>query len=411
MKKILSLIGVAVLVLSAFSCKKSSYEIPDRYKEVESLAIKGSAAVEFTAEGGDYFLSVVDNSEDLTVKTSSDWLNVTASGQEVTFSCGDNLTLLSRYATVTISTPSKSCTVQVKQFGVSKAYLWDEEYAFEGNGGSVALKYLETPYTIKLKVEGQEWISASVANNTLTITVAKNDTGAERTGQVTWQADTDIRTIVIAQAKGNGGGGSGKVIYSEDFENEDTLEDWRFIDLDQDSYNWMYSGQLSAHSGVGLLFSQSYINDLGPLEPDNWAFTPEISFTSNNYLSFWVTAQDQTYPDEHYAVYVTDALPQSQADLDAMTKLHEATYPNGDPAQEETLGGDKPHVWQRFVIQIPESFAGKTGYVVFRHFDCTDCYYLNLDDVMVTEGVPSATSTAVAPASINRTVSVDLERK
>ena len=149
-----------------------------------------------------------------------------------------------------MSTPGKSCSVQVKQFGVSKAYLWDEEYAFEGNGGSVALKYLETPYTIKLKVEGQEWISASVANNTLTITVAKNETAEERAGQVTWQAGTDIRTIAIAQAKGNGGGGGGggttpgAVIYSEDFENEDTLEDWRFIDLDQDSYNWMYSSQL-----------------------------------------------------------------------------------------------------------------------------------------------------------------------
>jgi len=418
MKKILSLIGVAVLVLSAFSCKKSSYEIPDRYKEVESLAIKGSAAVEFTAVGGDYFLSVVDNSEDLTVKTSSDWLNVTASGQEVKLSCGDNQTLLSRYATVTISTPSKSCTVQVKQFGVSKAYLWDEEYAFEGDGGSVALKYLETPYTIKLKVEGQEWISASVANNTLTITVAKNETAEERAGQVTWQAGTDIRTIAIAQAKGNGSGGGtnppvSSVIFSEDFEDADNLNGWLFADLDQDEHGWYYGSELASHSGMGILFSESYDNETKkPLTPDNWVVTPLMSLGTNNYVSFWVAGQDPDWAKEHYGVYVSLTLPETYGDLENFEELFAATNPIDDPYESETkqyqgANGVKNILWQRIAVKIPATYDNKSVCIGIRHFDCTDMFILNLDDVMVTQGLPEKTASSSVSTS---TVKIDGNR-
>ena len=164
-----------------------------------------------------------------------------------------------------------------------------------------------------------------------------------------------------------------------------------------------------------MMFSQSYINDVGPLTPDNWAFTPAIQFTDNNYLSFWVTAQDQSYPDEHYAVYIAGSLPQSQSDLDAMTKLHEATYPGGNPAKEETITRNgKDYVWQQFVVKIPDAYAGKSGYIVFRHFDCTDCYYLNLDDVMVTVGAPSTSAvstTSVASAKTFGIIPADFFRK
>lgn len=421
MKKIITLISVAAVLLFAFSCKKASYEIPDKYKAAESLAVKGSASVEFDAVGGSYTVSVKGNDAALEVSVNSDWLSAEASGQDVKLSCPGTMSLLIRYATVTIKSQGKERRLQVKQYGVSNDYLWEESYEFPAAGGDLALKFIPTSLSIKLKVEGSEWIKASVTENTLNVTVAKNETAEERSGKVIWQAGEQTQEFAIVQAKGNGGGGGGTnppvggVVFSEDFENEDNLDEWRFIDLDGDTYNWMYSSQLTSHSGIGMMFSQSYINDIGPLEPDNWAFTPAIQFTDNNYLSFWVTAQDQSYPDEHYAVYIAGSLPQSQSDLDAMTKLHEATYPGGNPAKEETITRNgKDYVWQQFVVKIPDAFAGKSGYIVFRHFDCTDCYYLNLDDVMVTVGAPStsvASTTSAASANTFGIIPADFFRK
>ena len=301
-------------------------------------------------------------------------------------------------------------SITVVQFGYSTKYTWEEEYEFPAAGGSLSLLYEKTDATVRVKVEA-DWISAIPADGVLAITVEENATAEEREGVISWTAGDDKRSLTIKQAKGSGSGGGdtpgGNVLFSEDFENEDNLEGWRFIDLDDDGYNWMVSTQLSSHSGIGMLFSQSYINDIGALEPDNWAFTPAINFTSGSYLSFWVTAQDQSYANEHYAVYITDALPQSQADLAAMTQLHEATYPGGNPAQEETID---EHVWQQFVIAIPASFANKTGYIAFRHFDCTDMYYFNLDDVLVTKGQPSASSAHFAPAAVSENPSSDFKR-
>ncbi len=216
MKKVFTIISVAALLLLAFSCKKNGYEIPEKYKVAEELSVKGSAHVEFGAAGGSQSLSVLHNSEAVTVKADAEWVNVSASDQNVIISCDENFALTYRYAQVTISSSGKSCSIQVKQNGVTNEYLWEESYAFAAAGGEVALKYLPTTLSIKLKVEGSEWITAAATDNTLKILAAKNETGEARTGKVTWQAGEDIREIVITQAKGNGGGGDepGEVTYA-----------------------------------------------------------------------------------------------------------------------------------------------------------------------------------------------------
>jgi hypothetical protein len=216
MKKVFTIISVAALLLLAFSCKKNGYEIPEKYKVAEELSVKGSAHVEFGAAGGSQSLSVLHNSEAVTVKADAEWVNVSASDQNVIISCDENFALTYRYAQVTISSSGKSCSIQVKQNGVTNEYLWEESYSFAAAGGEVALKYLPTTLSIKLKVEGSEWITAAATDNTLKILAAKNETGEARTGKVTWQAGEDIREIVITQAKGNGGGGDepGEVTYA-----------------------------------------------------------------------------------------------------------------------------------------------------------------------------------------------------
>jgi hypothetical protein len=172
-------------------------------------------------------------------------------------------------------------------------------------------------------------------------------------------------------------------LYYEDFEG-DNSSSWTFIDADGDGNLWSRESTLHTYSGGYALTSASYdTRTYNILYPDNWAFTPPVTLTSNNYLSFWVRAQDTNYPKEHYAVYITDNAPTAANLGDCTVLLAEQEYPNGNYV---ALAGDG--YYQRYVIQIPSSFDGKTVYIGFRHFNCSDQFQLTLDDVAVAQGNP-----------------------
>ena len=180
-------------------------------------------------------------------------------------------------------------------------------------------------------------------------------------------------------------------IFKEDFESE--ISGWTFIDSDGDGYGWSRMAGLKTYSGSYALASQSYDNTAGALTPDNWAFTPAVTLTSNNYVSFWVRAQDPSWGSEHYAVYITDQTPSEKGLSTCTVLLSEQVYPNGDPVEVDADG-----YYQRYVIKIPSKFDGKDVYVGFRHFNCTDMFILNIDDVAVSEGSPVTSGSKAAPA-------------
>ena len=174
------------------------------------------------------------------------------------------------------------------------------------------------------------------------------------------------------------------VPYLEDFEDDD--DDWTIFDADGDGYEWCSTQEtlnVSGRNSDDALGSASYINNLGELTPDNWAFTPPIKLTSNNYLSFWVTAMDQDWAFEHYAVYITEEIP-ALASLKYYEPLTpEYCFPGGDFVEFDESG------FEHIVVKIPEEYEGKTVYIGFRHFNCTNMYWLMIDDVAITEGPPS----------------------
>ena len=194
-------------------------------------------------------------------------------------------------------------------------------------------------------------------------------------------------------------------VYSNDFEGTDPLAGWTLIDADGDGYNWkLASSQMGTgygHNGSSdLLFSQSYDNSAGALHPDNWAFTPAIDLGSGSYyISCWMCAQDASYPQEHYAIYVTDQAPGTDGWKEHCEKLTEGTMTASVRAGviPRTQGA-----WYNKTLVIPASFQGKKVYVGFRHFNCTDFFYLNLDDIEVIEGTP--TSAAAATLSVRSVV-------
>ena len=158
---------------------------------------------------------------------------------------------------------------------------------------------------------------------------------------------------------------------------EDGMGDWTSIDADGDGEGWYLNDPLAEgyDPGDGLcLFgtrsatSASY--DAGVLYPDNWLVSPQVVLDGQ--LSFWAAGQDPDWAEEVFAVYVTTGDPN---DLDGYVKISEDITATS-PIREYTFD--------------LSNFAGQEGYVAFRHYNVSDMYRLNIDNVGIgTQSAPA----------------------
>ena len=173
--------------------------------------------------------------------------------------------------------------------------------------------------------------------------------------------------------------GNEEVILSESFDNGVLSDGWSTIDNDGDGYAWdagqSYNiGGWTNHTGAGCVSSASYRSDVGALSPDNWLITPALNIPTEGVTTFswWATAQDPSYPAEHYVVYVS-AGANTISDF-LSTPVYEVTL---------TTGRD----YQQHSIDL-SAYAGQSVYVAFRHNDCSDMFWLNIDDVTLENNTP-----------------------
>ena len=124
---------------------------------------------------------------------------------------------------------------------------------------------------------------------------------------------------------------------------------------------------MKTHSGTGVAASVSYDNKSGKaLTPDNWLISPEV--TLDGTLSFWAVSQENTpvYVPEHFAVYATTGDPTNTANF------------------TEVIGETVVTAEMTEYTADLSIFEGQKGYLAFRHFNCTDLFQLNLDDISIT---------------------------
>ena len=168
-------------------------------------------------------------------------------------------------------------------------------------------------------------------------------------------------------------------LLNENFENGAIPADWTTLDSDGDGYVWSHSSSsdisasLGHNESNGFMTSASYINNVGVLTPDNWLITPAITLSYNATLSFWVCAQDVRYPAEHYGVYVTTS--NNYTSPENYILLFEETIDSDGGAKTQSA-------WKQKTISL-QGYVGQTVHIAFRHFNCSDWYYLNLDDVTI----------------------------
>lgn len=182
-----------------------------------------------------------------------------------------------------------------------------------------------------------------------------------------------------------------QTLLSEDFESGIPTT-WTNTDSDGDGYTWLPSVDetgISGHNGTsGCAYSQSYNSTAGALTPDNWLITPAVTLTANSDLTFWICAQDASWAAEHYGVYIST----TGTSTSSFTLLMEETI--------DANGGAKVQgTWKQKTISLA-NYTGQTVYIAFRHFNCTDMFYINLDDVEIT-AQPTDPTISVAPAAIN----------
>lgn len=156
------------------------------------------------------------------------------------------------------------------------------------------------------------------------------------------------------------------------------LTAWTQIDADGDGNIWKIREDITVGHNTpddGFVISESYINDVGALTPDNWLVSQKVDLTgvTDPYVGFrfYVAAQDANWPDEVFGVYVSEAGNTDTADF---VEVYSAKMSASGPIVRDTTA------WYEVEVDL-SAYIGKEIYVAFRHFDCTDCFYLNIDDV------------------------------
>lgn len=167
------------------------------------------------------------------------------------------------------------------------------------------------------------------------------------------------------------------ITYTYDFEGEPVLADWTTIDADGDGHDWFNGRLLGTEMGHnetdGWACSESY-KFPDALTPDNYLVSRQFLASADASISFWACSHDELYPEEHFGVAVSTSGNTNPADF---TTIAEWTIPNNwNKGQSE---------WTEYRADLSQ-YDGQMIYIAIRHFDCTDRYKLDVDDVTIIAG-------------------------
>lgn len=162
----------------------------------------------------------------------------------------------------------------------------------------------------------------------------------------------------------------GEKLFGWSFESESEVSEWTILDSDNDGKTWGWTGNFAdpgswkAQDGLYCMYSASYDNSQGQLYPDNWLISPDFTVPSDverAVLSFWYIGQDASYCADTVTVYISG---------------------DGGNTWEETItvvGGKEQ---QRATVDLSD-YIGASVKVAFRHYNCTNFYAINIDNVEI----------------------------
>ncbi len=154
-------------------------------------------------------------------------------------------------------------------------------------------------------------------------------------------------------------------------QNIDLTGGWTTIDADGDGNAWyhLYGASFTNHSGLGHVTSASYQSTA--LFPDNWLVSPKVTLTGD--LSFWAAGQDASWAGEIFAVYVAAGETADPTNTASFVKISDDITATG--------------VMTQYTFDL-SAYEGTEGYVAIRHYNISDMFRLNIDDIAIGEVIP-----------------------
>ena len=177
--------------------------------------------------------------------------------------------------------------------------------------------------------------------------------------------------------------------FTVDFNDGIFPEGWTTIDADGDGYNWVldtecesaygYNQSNAGFNGSHMILSGSYHKTAGALHPDNYLVSPKVTLRSGSTFSFYAGAQDYQYPAEHFGVCVSDnGTDWTMVQEWTMTaKGASGNKGNGRDGNTRDIGN-----WYQYTVDL-SAYAGEK-YIAIRHFNCSDEFFLEVDDILLT---------------------------
>ncbi|MBO4525411.1 MAG: choice-of-anchor J domain-containing protein, partial [Bacteroidales bacterium] len=177
--------------------------------------------------------------------------------------------------------------------------------------------------------------------------------------------------------------------FSENFDNSQMPAGWTIIDGGSPTgYGWQIGSTKLGSTGNGhngsndLILSQSYDNNYGIVYPDNWFISPAVTLANGSTFSFWACGQDSGYAAEHCGVFVST----TGTNPSDFTMVNEWTLSAKAAGEKAAIRGDRAQgTWRQYTVDL-SAYAGAGRYVAIRHFNCSDMFYLDVDDVELTNG-------------------------
>ena len=163
-------------------------------------------------------------------------------------------------------------------------------------------------------------------------------------------------------------------IYSTSFEGG-LPDGWTMFENDDEEYNWTYydgPDDTMPHSGNGCVYSASYINNYGSVQPDNWLVSPPLELGGT--MKVWLKGQDAGDYREHFAIYLSTTGGSKSnfiGDGGNLQSVVITLVPETETTSE----------YQEYTADL-SAYDGQnqTGYIAIRHFNCYGEFYLVLDD-------------------------------
>ena len=176
---------------------------------------------------------------------------------------------------------------------------------------------------------------------------------------------------------------------------DSSFQGWTTIDGGSPTgYGWQIGSTKIGQTGSGhnsstdFVLSQSYDNSYGVVYPNNFLICPtKGQYTS---VSLWACGQDSGYAAEHFGIAVSTTGNTSASDFVMVQEWTIGSKGQGQPTNDTRSGSRAQSPWTEYTADL-SAYAGQEIWVAVRHFNCSDMFYLDVDDITLNTATKSRT--------------------